>query len=313
MNDHQENFRTMCLTTQQICINHQTDWQSNTVFTNNFNAFGVLIGNLNTARQQQEQKSTGTTKDKNTKRKTLVDIAITHISAIKSYAADNNNNQLYELVNYTKSALLHARDTLLIDKTTIVRDAANNNLANLANYGITSATIAALTQAISDFNAIISAPRTARTETKTATSDIETIIEQLHTQLKRKLDNNIETFKTSHHDFYTAYHNARKIIDTAGKTGVKGTVTDKLTTAALGGALVSLKGVLASGFRARTTAPPDDTRTTRTNRSGHYSFKRIPEGNYQLEITKAGYKTNTTQVSVRTSSMTDADIQMEKP
>ncbi|MBI3500247.1 MAG: carboxypeptidase regulatory-like domain-containing protein [Bacteroidetes bacterium] len=92
----------------------------------------------------------------------------------------------------------------------------------------------------------------------------------------------------------------------------KSVLTDKATTAAIGGALVSLKSVLASGFRQQTTTPADDTRTTRTNRSGHYSFKRIPEGTYQLETTKAGYKTNTTQVTVKTTTITDADIQMEK-
>lgn len=297
MNKKQEDFRSMGITVQTVCANNQSVWNGDTVFTANYNGLVGLIGELETERLIQEQVQTGIALDKSKVKSEMITTVLQCIFALKGYAADNSNNELYERVNYSETELQQSRDTMLADRCKVVRDEANGNLANLGNYGIDANKMAALNLKIAGYEAMIAKPRAAKTSSKQATAQIEAIVKRIREHLKKKLDNNAGKYKGN--DFFELYMNARIIINTAGHTtGIKGTVKDKQTGAAISSATVK-------------NMEKDSTR--KTNKEGRYSFKKEEAGIYTLEVKKKGYQTKQIpNVTIEQGKMNDLDIELEK-
>ncbi|MBI5219682.1 MAG: hypothetical protein HY958_12200 [Bacteroidia bacterium] len=213
MDKKQEDFISMALATQKTLLNAQSVWASDTVMANNVSILGNLITQVNTQAQIQINATGGISTNKKEARLALADWTLTVSAALQGYASDNQNNEIYEKAHITKTELKTIRDTLVSDIAKNISDLAVANLTALAPYGITTAIITTGSTLKSSYDALIPAPKVARSSKKTATEIIAALIARLRNHLDAKLDKNIVRYKTNR--LFNDYHNARRI-DTTG-------------------------------------------------------------------------------------------------
>ena len=132
-------------------------------------------------------------------------------------------------MSYSKSDLRGGRDTASRDKCQQIHDAGTENLAALTDYLITTALLTDLQQKIAAYNAAIQKPRQAKTNTKTATSQLEQVFAAADQVLGARLDKLVVQFEDANPTFFTNYQNARLIVDSGGGQGSGGAPTPTTT------------------------------------------------------------------------------------
>jgi hypothetical protein len=160
------------LAIEGICNNNNA-WQTVSAFADAYADFQTHVTNIQTLSQTQSQPTTGITLDKKAARQTACTTALPIAQAVHAYAVKNKNNQLAAQVDFSLSDLTGGRDIQSAEHCQNIYNAANTNLANLANFGVTAAKLTALNGAIAAFNLLISKPRDTRAQGKTVTSTLE--------------------------------------------------------------------------------------------------------------------------------------------
>lgn len=217
MTDRQENKLSMAKTVQLVLNNNSAIVSTPTAFSATKTELDAEITSIDGIAQVQTINNTGSAKDKTQAENTAIDKAIALIGPAKSCARAQNNNTLYESLNYSKSDLKKLRDTTLPQTLTQIRDVLQNNLALFTDYGITADDITDFTAQIAAITPLQSAPRNAITTGKAATTALRAEFKNLDAILKR-LDG-LAAGKSKYPDFYNAYKAARVIVDTKAKGG----------------------------------------------------------------------------------------------
>lgn len=216
MTDPQENKLSMCRAVITVLDDNAPEYAAVTALVTqvgNLHSSVDLIGQLV---QIQSAPTTGVTVDKATLQTQMVDTALRVAGGLKAFASDTNNADLLHQADINKSTFTRARDDQRDDIAQQVHDLANTNIAALAPYGITAATLTGLQTRISAYVAVIGAPRVARTKISTATEMLETEFARADMILNDRIDGLVEQFKDSGTTFYSDYKNARRIVDTGG-------------------------------------------------------------------------------------------------
>lgn len=263
--------------TEQLLDDNNAIWSATPAFVTAKTAFSANITAISLASQQQQAVITGIATDKRVLKRTLVEVAAPIAAAVIAYASQTNNNELLEAVNYSQSDLNFTRDDMLTDRCQIIHNKANDNLAALADYGITAPLLNALQDAINAYAVKVPAPGTARQSKKTATINLRNLFNDTDTILKMQLDKLMLTFKNSHPDFYHNYTGGREIIDLgATHTKLRVIVNDQ-NGIALSAAVISL---LQNNLVLYSFA---------TGTDGKAQLTRIRPGTYTLRVTKPGF------------------------
>jgi hypothetical protein len=218
MTDRQENKRSMYLSVRKVVNDFTAAWSGLPAFVNANGEFNSGLDELDMTRLIQESATEGVTQDKQQAKDEVVTMAIKVGSATYAYATVTENLTLQALVGYTKSELDKSRDTVLIDKLQIIYGAGNDNVANLADYGILPADITAFDGLIAAYVDQVQNPRVAIGDGAAATDHLVEVIEKIDGILKKKMDKLMEVLKNSNGEFYVKYRKARIIVD-LGKGG----------------------------------------------------------------------------------------------
>jgi hypothetical protein len=246
-----------------------------TAFTN----FQSIVGNIHSTVQLEANVITGITIDKSQLKANLGEQAINLASMIFAYASNANMNSLKEQVNFSPSEIKLMKDEMLVASCGNIRDAANANLAALADYGITAATIASFQGTMDAYTALISSPRNAVSQRASYAKTLTVLFKQADASLKNQMDKMALNFKTSFEDFYNTYKSNRIIIDPGtSTTQIAGTITSAANNQPVEGALVQLVG---NGLSNTTDA------------QGNYILKSVAIGKQSVKITKAGFADDT--------------------
>lgn len=216
MTDRQENKRSMYLAVQAVTDSFEAAWIGLPAFANAFTQFKAELGGLDTVAALQEKATTGVTQDKQQAKEEAITRAIQVSSAVFAYASVTENSTLQALVNYSKTALAQSRDTLLIDKLQVIYEAANDNVADLANYGITAADITAFEASVNSYADQVQNPRVAIGDGAAATDRLVEMFDLLDDILKNQMDKLMEVLKATNDEFYVKYKKARIIVDLKG-------------------------------------------------------------------------------------------------
>lgn len=306
MKDSLANRRKMHLATQAVLTEHRSAWEATSPFLNNYNILNQLLSEFEEHRMKQEASYKGITLDKLKAKTNLVDEMLLAIGAVKSYAADTGDNTLYETVNYTHSDLLRSRSNILIDRAKLVLKALGGERENeqamvadpFAAYGYNVDMRARFAESIAAFEKLQIRPLGARSTRKGATAALDALSDRISEHLKRKLDNNMEAFRQRLPKFYSAYKDARIIMDSGSTgTGLKGTVKDADTEMVLDNVLFEL---------------PERGATAKSNERGHYSFKRLKPGKFSLVISAEGYEEKEIKVEITEGKVSDADLSLKR-
>ena len=214
MNDRQENKVSMYLAVLSVCDLYNPDWAGSVGFANAVGRFRDKLLELNNTVEVQETPRTGIHKDKMNVWEAMKDEALLVSGAVTAYATTINNQRLKDAVHFTATDLMRVRDTLAGQRALIIHDQANAVVANLADFGVTPATLTSLNGRILEFNKLMVAPRVAIVDRKGATSQLKNQMKELDMILKDEMDPLMAAYRNTALGFYDAYFNARKIVDT---------------------------------------------------------------------------------------------------
>jgi hypothetical protein len=214
MTDPQENKLTMYRAVLQVLDANAAEYAGVAAFgtqVTNFHNSVDLIGQL---AQTQTADTSGIALDKAMLNDQMVDMALRVAGALKAWASDTNNAPIRQQANINKSTFSRARDDMRDDIAQQIHDLGNANVAALAPFGVTAATITALQTRIDVYRAAIGSPRTARAQKGTATTMLANEFDRADMILGDRIDGLVEQFKSSGTTFYSDYKNARKIVQT---------------------------------------------------------------------------------------------------
>lgn len=220
MDTQQENFLTMCVTTQETTNANNSSWSGLTAFGNKYSVFNSKVSELNSLKEIQEKNLTGFAKDKSNKKDLMIDKTFKVIAGVKAYALDKNNPVILNEVSYTKSDLVTARDEEVAGKCQIVHDRANTVISELPDYGITAADLSELQSFIGNYSASSQLPAAKVDERAAVTKRMADVIDELKGVLDI-LDNLVLTLKDSKPDFVEKFKNSRDVAELKGGRSIQ--------------------------------------------------------------------------------------------
>lgn len=266
-------------------------------FQTAFNAFKTKVSAISSTAQLEAQVISGVALDKAQLRTNLAQQATDLAAVIYAYASSVNNLVLREQVHFNLTDLLRLKDDLLGPTCSNIKDAAQANVAALAAYGITAASITAFSDAIDEYNTVVPSPRNAISLRAAYRTSIKNLFAEADNILKNQLDKLSVQFKTTQPDFLATYKNNRVIIDSAvSATQIKGKVTNADGTIPLIGVKVEVMGQSISAT---------------TNTRGNYNIKPLSPGNYQVKFSKSGLQDLISPVlEVKLGKATKADASL---
>ena len=311
MNTNQEDKFSMYYVVKNTCEKYQTTWTTNAVFAATYNLWVAKIPLIETNRDAQTLETTGITTDKTAKRAAMTDKTLFMENRLQSYANVVNNPELLESIKYSASDLKKARDTDVIGICNTVLAKATANAAAIVTYGVTAVMITELQAAITAYSATLAKPMAAKTQTKTATENLAKIFKEADDLLTKRLDLDIELFKTSKPEFYSQYKTSRIIISTGGgATSVLGNVT-------IAGSNEPIKGVTFifttenSGMMKAAGADTAKPIVKKSAEKGNFRTN-LPEGIYNVVVTKIGFKEQVLTITVANGETTNLKVELEK-
>ena len=213
MNSVQENKLSMYMTVQKVTESYRSVWETLAAFLTFFTNFETVIAKIRATRLVQEGQITGVTKDKAEAQNNLIEKTVAIATAVFAYASASGNHELQDRVSYSPSDLRNSRDTILADRSGVVKEAGEQNVANLSDYGISQGDIDELNDLLNAYLGIIEDPRQAITNRSTATKELKDHFKEGDKILKEQLDKLMPQFKTTGPLFWQQYQNARMIID----------------------------------------------------------------------------------------------------
>lgn len=311
MNINQEDKFSMYYVVKNTCEKYQTTWTTNAVFAATYNLWVAKIPLIEQNRDAQTLETTGITTDKTAKRNSMTEKTLFMINRLQSYANVVNNPELLESIKYSASDLKKSRDTDVIGICNTVLAKANANAAAIATYGVTAAMITELQTAITAYSATLAKPKAAKSQTKTATENLTKLFKEADELLVKRLDLDIELFKTTKPEFYSQYKTARIIIPTGGgATSVLGSVS-------LAGSGEPLKGVsftfVAENNGMMKAATTETVKPIVKKSADKGKFRAsLPENTYRVIVEKIGYKKQEITITVANGETTNLNIELEK-
>jgi hypothetical protein len=194
-----------------------------------FADLGNKIREIQESRKFTETGTKGITEEKGRVSLLLAEKAMETASAIYAFATDSNSHELKGKVNYTSSDFIYCREGLLLDRSRIIYDLAQNNLEALAKYAVTAGDLSDLRGHIENFEDMLAIPRNVRGNRKDANQQLRQQFEELDHIQKERIDRIMEKLKNTYPAFYNAYKNARMIINTGARHEDKGTAENGTT------------------------------------------------------------------------------------
>lgn len=250
--------------------------------------FATAVQSIRKTNLIQIKTTVGKTLDKKALKIELVDEAYTLAAAVQAYASTINDNDLYQLVHFSRSALLATEDEELPQRCNLILQQATDAQTQLVDFGVTPTTLTELEALITLWDTKSQQPRMAISERVAATQEIPELIQQADKVLKEQVDKLMEQFRASDPTFYDTYKSARKIVN-----------------AGHGTSMVNLTGQLVNANTQEpiTNATVKDLNTDKqvpTDTNGLFELTKTPTGDTQLFCQAPSYLDQTVNIQVKT-------------
>jgi len=314
MTSEQESRLSMFMAVRDFLTANATITATLPNYAGYFTAVQNGITSIQTIREQQEFDKTGIAANKNQLKTTLISQAMDVSRKVVAYALYVNNTVLLNEVKYSETDLKKSADTILKDKSQVIYDRANTNLAALATYGITAAILTNLLTAITNYNAAIPKPRLGINDKKQATAQLAVLLDTVDSNLL-KIDSLAEIVRLTQVNFYNGYKNARRIVETGvGSLALRGAAIEIQSGEPITNATFTFNhnGGTIKTAMASSSTDGNGTIVKKTASKGNFNIKSMPEGTYSVTVTKPGYKDKVVTVSVTNGELCDLVVEMER-
>ena len=234
------------------------------------------VDNLRAFKNGQTLNRTGNRMSKQQLREQMTNFGFVAAAKICAYAIAIDDEVLEMEVTYTDSGLKGLRDTDIADTCQSILEIAQANLANLADYGVTAASLQELSDSITLYNEVLPKTRAAIvTQTIFTDKIVETF--EANEKLLRHMDKLVTILKFEEETFFDEYFKSRKIVNTGHRTlALKGKITNELG-----------QPVDNVTITIETLIPE----TTKSTELGNYQFKSSIGGVFPVTYKRDGYIT----------------------
>lgn len=296
MTAKQENQLSMYYVLQTLCDTHTAIWQNDKPFQRAYEEFLTKLPQIAQYRDRQNQNIGGLTKNKSSRRETLIDQAYFVANRMQSYATVVQNNELLGKINHSRTNFVKYRDTDLVGLCNIVLEQAQIHLGELAEYSVSADTLSNLQAAIQAYQDEIGKPRASQSSTKSATETLQKLFLETNALLTERLDKDIEVFRLTQPDFYAQYLNARRIVQTAtNKLSLYVSVIDTTTQQPIPNVKVTFTGY---------------NTLKKTSPKGAFQVQNLTPGTYEMTLEKLGYATVTQSFHIVDGETTKVRVEM---
>jgi hypothetical protein len=275
-------------------------------FEANFKDLQATIEAIQAIAEVQKNNTKGYAKEKAVLREKLITLVVDNSNKLNAFAAFKGDIKLQSAVTLRKSKLGRVPDTGLRDYAQIIFAKADSNIESLASYGITKETQEEMSSCISKYNAALSGPRVAQTETVKATKLMSSLFEHADLVLTA-ISTTITIIRLAQPLFCKGFETAKKVLATGVRSfALKAAAVDINSGEAVNGAKFTFTpdaGALAAG------AQESITKTTASK--GMFIIRSIKEGIYTVTVSKPGYKDKVVTVVVAQGELTNLKVEME--
>ena len=243
-------------------------------------------------------------------RKKMSELSAQIGAIIAGYAFNIKNEDLKKVVDFPISVYNKKRDEEVAFLCKNVLAKANENIANLADYGITQAMVEQLDTYINSYTSSTKKNELDVEERVVYTKEIRELITQLHDEIENNLDKVMMIFQFSNPSEYQLYMQARNSMPKRHAKKSNGEVTEEEAGILTG--LVSDKadGMPIAGVTVKLSGTDYKTET---DSDGEYLFDSLPAGTYTVEVSILDYQTaKLTDQKVIAGDETIADFEMLK-
>lgn len=271
-------------------------------FTEFLAALDAAILQIQNNSEQHQYNTKGVTGNKKQLKESLIIITADASRKMQAYAKYANDTVLLAETKLTESYLGDLADLRLVDASKGLHDRINENLTKVTPYALTEASQTDFMTAITAFSDAIPQPRQSQLEKKENTLLENQGFDAANAAVEN-MDIAVEIVRLTQPVFYAGYKNARKVIEQGtGSLQVQGIITDAATGEALVGATVlfRLSGQTETIVEKQTAA------------KGGFMIKSLPEGTYDVTVSKTGYKTHTAPVDVTPDRLCNVEVGLEK-
>lgn len=297
---------------QATVESNQVIWGNDNIFSASYTLFKNKIPEILQSLDLQQSVTTGAAAEKTAARTILTDKTLFIANRIQSYATTNNLNDLLEQVTFTHTDLTRAKDSDLIAISDNIYNLANQYANALESFAITSTVLIDLQAATANFTRVISKPRDAQIKRKNATANLEALIREAINILTTRVDLDVKVYKDTNPDFYNQYMIAREIVSRGiTSLAVTGSVTDKTTAQPIEHVEFTFTPD-HNGNEMKASVKGNRVISKKSAAKGKFQIPSIPEGQYNVTISKLGYKDQVITIYVIDNETTKIDVQLEK-
>jgi Carboxypeptidase regulatory-like domain len=308
MTTHQKITVSMYMALRNFVNLNKEIAMKNPKFAKSYETFMATVDEIQIHSEIQGANKTGIAIDKNTLKKKLIGMAIKNSKKIAIIAKLKDNETLYKEVNFNESDLLRMAEVTLKDRAELIYDRVEANIAELAEQGITEDTQKLFLDTITAFNNALSTPRTGITERGKITQKLSGLFDAADNAIEI-MDLVAGSIKDEEPDFYNGYRNTRKLVETsAGKLALTATATDITNGEPVKGVLFTFKPLSVKGVSGNGAGEM----TKKTAQKGSFKVKNMPAGNYNVSVSKPGYKDKEVTVIVVDGERSDLAVELEK-
>jgi hypothetical protein len=198
-----------------VLENHEPTWTAHVGFTKAVTALNGVIAEINEQAQIQLESELAS-EEKLVIRTALGGAAYEVAAAIHAYAVEVGDLALEARVDYSRTAIVVGKEDQVISRCWSIHALATEQLANLADNGITAAKLTALKKKIESFEAVQPKPRNRVNKGSAATLALESLFREAGTILRKRLDKLVPQFAATAPEFVNEYKAARVVVDVHG-------------------------------------------------------------------------------------------------
>lgn len=261
-------------------------WSGSVPFTNGFTHFKNRLAVLDGYIPQQQSPATVRAQKKDMQ-VSLRGALNTLVTGLRSFGYDHNRQDVLDMARYTPSDITRMTLTDLAAVSETLHGKVNELLngkppVSLSDYGITEDTQTTLGNYISGFNTLKGQEKAARAVPIEATAQIAALLTEITGILDNRLDNAAELLRAAQPEFVAQYFIVRRIDDAHHQALALMVRVMDGAGAPVEKALI----VLPNGVKRKTTA------------KGACQVQNLPDGSYNITISKEGYATVTQPVVI---------------
>jgi hypothetical protein len=302
MNLQQQSKLKMYLTVRIFLLSNPTITDKLPNFAEFLAALDAAILQIQTNSEEQHFDTKGITDNKQQNRDALIIVTADASAKMQAFAKYTHDTVLLAEIKFTKTDLLHTSALVLVDIANGLYNRIDAHLADVTPYGLTAASQTSYRTVIDAFAASI--PQTRQSQLKTKEN---TLLEAqgiaAADEALGNIDSVVEIVRLTEPIFYAGYKNARKIVGQGtGTLQVQGIVTEAATA----------QPIPVATLAFRLNGQTEVVLEKETAAKGGFSIKSLPEGIYDVTVTKVGFQTQTVTVIVRWDQLCNVEVALEK-